>query len=35
VAILLGVLIAGETLQSLEIISAIIIISGVVLITTA
>jgi drug/metabolite transporter (DMT)-like permease len=35
VAILLGVLIAGETLQSLEIISALIIIAGVVLITTA
>jgi drug/metabolite transporter (DMT)-like permease len=35
VAILLGVLIAGETLQSLEIISAMIIIAGVILITTA
>jgi drug/metabolite transporter (DMT)-like permease len=35
VAILLGVLIAGETLQSLEIISALIILAGVVLITTA
>jgi drug/metabolite transporter (DMT)-like permease len=35
VAILLGVLIAGETLRSLEIISAMIIIAGVILITTA
>jgi drug/metabolite transporter (DMT)-like permease len=35
VAILLGVLIAGETFESLEIISALIIIAGVILITTA
>lgn len=35
VAIFLGVLIANETLESLEIISAFIIITGVILITTA
>ena len=35
VAIFLGGLIAGETLESQEIISAFIIITGVVLITTA
>jgi drug/metabolite transporter (DMT)-like permease len=35
VAIILGNLIANETLESLEIISALIIITGVVLITTA
>lgn len=35
IAIMLGVLVAGERLESLEIISAFIILTGVVLITTA